>query len=94
LRLVIPASAMVRRVFALTGIDRVIPNFPGQSEALGPAPAAAARPPRRRRRTKPGMRARADRPPRDPGASTQPGLMAHPGQEPAWAAAGSRAPGT
>jgi STAS domain-containing protein len=72
LRLVIPASAMVRRVFALTGIDRVIPNFPGQSEALEPAPAAAARPPRRRRRTKPGMRARADRPPRDPGASTSP----------------------
>jgi hypothetical protein len=33
---------------------------------------AAARPPRRRRRTKPGMRARADRPPRDPGASTSP----------------------
>ena len=72
LRLVIPASAMVRRVFALTGVDRVIPNFPGQSEALEPAPAAAARPPRRRRRTKPGMRARADRPARDPGASTSP----------------------
>jgi hypothetical protein len=29
----------------LTGIDRVIPNFPGPDEALEPAPAAAARPP-------------------------------------------------
>jgi anti-sigma B factor antagonist len=72
LRLVIPASAMVLRVFALTGIDRVIPNFLGLDEALEPAPSAAARPPRRRRRTKPGMRARADRPPPDPGASTSP----------------------
>jgi hypothetical protein len=43
LRLVIPASAMVLRVFALTGIDRVIPNFPRLDEALEPAPAAAAR---------------------------------------------------
>jgi anti-sigma B factor antagonist len=35
LRLVIPASAMVRRVFALTGIDRVIPNFPGPERGAG-----------------------------------------------------------
>ena len=72
LRLVIPASAMVLRVFALTGIDRVIPNFPGLDEALEPALSAAARLPRRRRRPTPGMRARADRPPPDPGASTSP----------------------
>jgi len=54
LRLVIPASAAVLRVFALTGIDRVIPNFTSLDEALEPAPAAAPRPPRRRRRPKPG----------------------------------------
>jgi anti-sigma B factor antagonist len=40
LRLVIPASAMVLRVFALTGIDRLIPNFPSLGEALEPAPAS------------------------------------------------------
>jgi hypothetical protein len=45
LRLVIPASAAVLRVFALTGIDRVIPNFPSLYEAVAPAPATAPRPP-------------------------------------------------
>ena len=40
LRLVIPASAMVLRIFALTGIDQVIPNFADLDEALQPAPAA------------------------------------------------------
>jgi hypothetical protein len=69
---VIPASAIVLRIFALTGIDRVIPNFPGLDEALEPAPAAAAPPPRRRRRHKLGMRPQADRPPPDPGARTSP----------------------
>jgi anti-anti-sigma factor len=69
LRLVIPASAAVLRVFAITGIDRVIPNFPTLYKAVKPAPAAAPRPPRPRRRAKPGMRTRADRPPPDPGAS-------------------------
>jgi anti-sigma B factor antagonist len=69
LRLVIPASAAVLRVFAFTGIDRVIPNFPSLYEAVQPAPATAPRPPRPRRRAKPGMRTRADRPPPDPGAS-------------------------
>jgi anti-sigma B factor antagonist len=70
LRLVIPASAAVLRVFALTGIDRVIPNFPSLYEAVQPAPAAAPRPRRPRRRAKPGMRTRADRPPPDAGATT------------------------
>jgi anti-anti-sigma factor len=51
LRLVIPASTPVRRIFSLTGIDQLIPNFPGLDEAL--APAAASRPPRKRRRSKP-----------------------------------------
>jgi anti-sigma B factor antagonist len=73
LRLVIPTSAAVLRVFALTGIDRVIPNFPSLYKAVKPAPAAAPRPPRPRRRAKPGMRARADRPPPDPGARTSTG---------------------
>src|SRR5881396_1639911 len=50
LRLVIPASAAVLRVFALTGIDQMIPNFASLYEALEPAPATAPRPPRPRRR--------------------------------------------
>jgi anti-sigma B factor antagonist len=41
LRLVIPASALVLRKFAVIGIDRVIPNFPSLYEALEPAPATA-----------------------------------------------------
>ena len=73
LRLVIPASAMVLRVFALTGIDRVIPNFPSLYEAVVPAPATAPRPPRPRRRAKPGMHTRTDRPPADPSATTSAG---------------------
>ena len=73
LRLVRPTSASVLRVFALTGIDQVIPNFADLDEALQPAPAAPAPPrPRRRRRSKPGMRTRADRQPADPGGSTSP----------------------
>jgi anti-sigma B factor antagonist len=73
LRLVIPASCVVLRVFALAGLDRLIPNFPGLDEALQPAPATAPRPPRPRRHPKPGMRTRADRPPPDPGARTSTG---------------------
>jgi hypothetical protein len=72
LRLVIPASAAVLRVFAITGIDRVIPNFPSLYKAVKPAPAAPS-PPRPRRRAKPGMRTRADRPPPDLGARTSAG---------------------
>jgi len=45
LRLVIPASAAVLRVFAIAGIDRVIPNFLSLYEAVVPAPATAPRPP-------------------------------------------------
>jgi anti-anti-sigma factor len=72
LRLVMPTSACVVRVFALTGIDQVIPNFPTLYEAVKPAPATAPRPPRPRRRSKPGMRTRADRKPADPGAGPSP----------------------
>jgi anti-sigma B factor antagonist len=75
LRLVVPASALVLRVFAVSGLDRVIPNFADLDEALQPAPAAPSPPrPRRRRRPKPGMRTRADRPPADPGARPSPVL--------------------
>ena len=69
LRLVIPASALVLRMFACSGLDQEIPNFPSLYEAVEPAPATAPRPPRPRRRPKPGMRTRADRAPPDPGAS-------------------------
>jgi anti-sigma B factor antagonist len=72
LRLVIPASAMVWRVFAVTGIDRLIPNFPDLDEALQPAP-AASRPRRNPRRPKPGMRTPTGRQRADPGAAPRPG---------------------
>ena len=72
LRLVIPASASVLRVFALIGIDQVIPNFTDLDEALEPVPAAAPRPRRPRRRPQPGIGPRADRPPADPGARPSP----------------------
>jgi hypothetical protein len=71
-RLVMPTSASVVRVFELTGIDQVISTFPSLYEAVEPAPATAPRPPRPRRRAKPGMRTRLGRPPADPGASTSP----------------------
>jgi anti-sigma B factor antagonist len=70
LRLVIPASSLVLRMFAVSGLDRLIPNFPSLDEALQSAQAAAPQPPQPRRRghPKPGMRSRADRQPPDPGA--------------------------
>ena len=45
LRLVIPASAAVLRVFAIAGIDQVIPNFPSLYEAVESPPATTPRPP-------------------------------------------------
>jgi len=53
LRLVMPTSASVLRVFALTGIDQVIPHFPSLCEALNPPPADPAPLRPRRRRPKP-----------------------------------------
>jgi anti-sigma B factor antagonist len=44
LLLVIPASAAVLRVFAITGIDRLIPNFADLNEALAVARAVLPRP--------------------------------------------------
>ena len=73
LRLVIPASCMVLRIFALTGIDQVIPNFADLDEALAPAPATPSPPlPRRLRRPKPGMRPPADPQRADPDAQHSP----------------------
>jgi anti-sigma B factor antagonist len=72
LRLVRPTSAAVLRVFAITGIDQVIPHFPSLYEAVAPAAATAPRPPRPRRRAKSGSRTRAHQPPPDPGATTSP----------------------
>ena len=71
LRLVIPASASVRSVFTVTGIDQLIPHFPDLDEALGPAPTASPRP-LRRRRPKSGMDHRPDRSPPDPSVTTSP----------------------
>ena len=44
LLMITPASAAVLRVFALTGIDRVIPSFADLHEALGHAHAVVPRP--------------------------------------------------
>jgi anti-anti-sigma factor len=70
LRLVIPGSASVVRVFAITGIDRVISTFPSLYEAVETAPATTPRPPRPRRHPQPGMRTRADGAPPHPGTKT------------------------
>jgi anti-sigma B factor antagonist len=72
LRLVVPARGMVVRVFAIVGIDQLIPTFTSLEQALEPAPAAAPRPPRRRRRPKPGKRTGPDQQPADPGAEPSP----------------------
>lgn len=48
LLMVIPASAFVLSVFALTGLDRLIPIFAGLNEALEQAHAVIPRPLRRR----------------------------------------------
>jgi anti-sigma B factor antagonist len=81
LRLVISAGSAVLRIFAIAGIDRVIPNFTDLDQALQPAPAAAPRPRRKRRRRKPGMRPGADQPPPGPTAESTPDLRS-PGQAP------------
>jgi anti-sigma B factor antagonist len=45
LRLVLPASGGVVRIFTVTGLDGVIPNFTSLEQALAQAPAAVIRPP-------------------------------------------------
>jgi anti-sigma B factor antagonist len=43
-RLVITAVTVLR-IFAVTGLDHLIPNFPSLQEALAPAPAGSGSPP-------------------------------------------------
>jgi anti-sigma B factor antagonist len=69
LRLVVPASALVLRMFAYSGLDHEIPNFPGLDEALQPAP-AAPRPTEAAAQA--GDAPPADRQPGDPDGSTSP----------------------
>jgi anti-sigma B factor antagonist len=40
--LLVICAAAVLRIFAVTGIDHLIPNFPDLEQALTPAPAALA----------------------------------------------------
>jgi anti-anti-sigma regulatory factor len=59
LRVVLPASGTVPRIFTVTGFDQLIPHFTGLEQALaevpdGEGPAAGAQ-------TLPGMRSRAER---------------------------------
>ena len=48
LRAVIPAEGAVARIFAITGLGRLIPVFGSLDEALAPRPAARTRPSRPR----------------------------------------------
>ena len=61
LRVVLPASGTLPRIFTLTGLDQWIPNFTRLEQAVGPVPDGRARP-RRRPRPSPGMRSRTERP--------------------------------
>jgi anti-sigma B factor antagonist len=67
LRLVIPAAALLR-IFAVTGLDRLIPIFTDLDQALEPAPTPRLPPPATATATAPP----ADRPMPDPGAATSP----------------------
>jgi len=44
LRLVMPADGAIRRVFTVTGLDRIIPHFATLEQALAQIPAAAGQP--------------------------------------------------
>jgi anti-sigma B factor antagonist len=70
LLLVVPARGAVRRIFELTGIDFLIPNFTDLSEALQKASAVGSRP--RPWRVQRGVRIRVDRQPPGPGAAPSP----------------------
>lgn len=69
LRVVLPASGTVPRVFTLTGLDQLIPHFTGLEQALAQAPDGRIRPPRPKR--SPGMRGRAERTGPGPGRSEE-----------------------
>ena len=57
LRLVLPASGSVPRIFTMTGLDGVIPHFTGLEQALAQVPDGSVRP--RGPRRSPGMRSSA-----------------------------------
>jgi anti-sigma B factor antagonist len=59
LRLVLPVSGSVPRIFTVTGLDQWIPHFTGLEQALAQVPDGRVRP--RRPRPSPGMRSRAGR---------------------------------
>lgn len=65
-RLVVPTTSILR-IFAITGIDRVIPHFTSLEGALAPGPAAVSQP-----GPPPGMHAPSDVPPDSPGAGNRP----------------------
>jgi anti-sigma B factor antagonist len=66
LRLVLPASGSVVRVFTVTGLDGLIPHFTGLEQALAQAGDGRIGP--RRSKRSPGMRGRAERNSPEPGA--------------------------
>ena len=59
LRVVLPASGSVPRIFAVTGLDQWIPHFTCLEQALAQVPDGRVRP--RGPRPSPGMRSRAER---------------------------------
>jgi anti-sigma B factor antagonist len=59
LRLVLPASGAVPRIFTVTGLDQFIPHFTGLEQAVAQVPDRRVRP--RGPRPSPGMRSRAER---------------------------------
>jgi anti-sigma B factor antagonist len=65
LRLVLPASGSVPRIFTLTGLDQLIPHFTGLEQAVAQVPDGRVRP--RGPRPSPGMRSRAKRNSAGPG---------------------------
>ena len=65
LRVVLPASGSVPRIFSLTGLDQWIPHFTGLEQALAQVPDGRVRP--RGPRPSPGMRSRAERKSPGPG---------------------------
>jgi len=66
LRLVLPASGSVVRVFTLTGLDQLFPHFTGLEQALVQVRDDRVRP--RRPSRSPGLRSRAERNRPEPGA--------------------------
>ena len=66
LRLVLPASGSLPRIFTVTDLDGLIPHFTGLEQALAQVPEGRVRP--RGPRPSPGMRSRAERASPGPGA--------------------------